>query len=240
MGMKFSVRKDGRLPAYVKKHMLDTWLVQKKTLDTDPKFQDWLYEIDWPEFILHPEAHLSEEETPGAPHHGIDRDLKKPVRIDIPTLRVKRENLIDLMSFLKSHQDFQYNFLLSLSAADFLGSDFPDDAVKNQGKRFEMIYMLRALHPGVEKFRGVTIRILMPVDEDEPVPSLTPLWVGANWPEREVYDMFGLTFENHPDLRRIIMPANYRGHPLRKDFPISGIGEDYLIDDLLTDRLLHD
>ena len=64
-------------------------------------------------------------------------------------------------------------------------------------------------------------------------PSMTGLWKGANWPEREVFDLMGITFENHPLMERLIMPDGYLGHPLRKDFPLKGIGEDYLIESIL-------
>ena len=89
-------------------------------------------------------------------------------------------------------------------------------------------------------YNGLRIRVVSPVDINESIISLTSLWVGANWPEREVYDLMGITFDQHPDLRRILMPDEYRGHPLRKDFPLKGMGEDYLIQDLLSEHLLQD
>ena len=94
-----------------------------------------------------------------------------------------------------------------------------------------MHYQLRSLEN-----KGMRIRVIIPIDEAEEAPSITNLWVGANWPEREVYDLMGIKFSDHPDLRRILMPDEYRGHPLRKDFPIQGIGEDYLIDELLAEH----
>ena len=107
-----------------------------------------------------------------------------------------------------------------------------------------MIYLLRSLPDeapsSTPDYRGLRVRVILPVDEGEKVPSITSLWVGANWPEREVYDLMGIPFEDHPDQRRILMPENYKGHPLRKDFPLQGVGEDYLIQELLEERLLDD
>ena len=176
--------------------------------------------------------------------HPLLKDSLHPVRVDIPTVWVKRKNLLDVMHFLKTDPVMRYNFLLDLTAADFLNSPEKSDMEKNQGKRFQMIYLLRSL-PGYlfdqnEKYTGLKLRIIVPVDEDEKIPSLVSLWIGADWPEREVFDLMGLEFEGHPNLKRILMPDEYKGHPLRKDFPLKGIGEDYLIQELLEEHLLED
>ncbi|GEM_PF-2746796 len=239
MGSKFSNKKEGRLPAFVSRQMLGTWKKQKIALETDARVASWVTVFEWPDFFS-PDFDQLDTATPREEERPIERDARNALRLDIPTLYVKREHLVDLMKLLKTAPEYNYNFLLHLSAVDFLNSPDPNDAVRNNGKRFQVLYMLRALHPDKPAFKGLTIRVLLPVNEDELIPSLTSLWVGANWPEREVFDMFGLKFEGHPDLRRIIMPENYRGFPLRKDFPVGGIGEDYLIEDLLTDRLLND
>ena len=82
--------------------------------------------------------------------------------------------------------------------------------------RFDVVYNMIAL------FRAEPLRLKVAVDPETPVPSLTALWPSANWYEREIYDLFGLTFSDHPDLRRIEMPDDWEGHPLRKDYPITG------------------
>lgn len=153
--------------------------------------------------------------------------------IDYPTLRVAKENFIALVNFIRSDAAFTCDFLLDLTAIDLLHSPRETDAIENQGKRFRMIYLFRSTKP---ERRSAALRIEVPVGENEDVPSLVGIWAGANWPEREVFDLFGIHFSGHPDLRRILMPDNYRGHPLRKDFPVKGIGEDYLIEDLLYKR----
>jgi NADH-quinone oxidoreductase subunit C len=81
--------------------------------------------------------------------------------------------------------------------------------------RFEVVYLLTALHPPAR------VRLKVRVDADDPtVPSATSLWPGASWLEREVYDLFGIVFSGHPDLRRILLPDEWEGHPLRKDYPL--------------------
>lgn len=153
--------------------------------------------------------------------------------IDYPTLRVAKEDLIACVDFIRSDAAFACDFLLDLTAIDLLRSPREADVAENQGKRFRMIYLFRSMKP---ERRSAALRIEVPVGENEDVPSLVGIWAGANWPEREVFDLFGIHFSGHPNLRRILMPDNYRGHPLRKDFPVKGIGEDYLIEDLLYKR----
>lgn len=73
----------------------------------------------------------------------------------------------------------------------------------------------------------------VPLEEGETIPTIVPLYKAANWPEREVFDMFGIEFTGHPQMERILLPDNFQGHPLRKDYPLEGFGQDYLISDLL-------
>lgn len=115
------------------------------------------------------------------------------------------EDLRDVCRTLKETEPY---FFIHLS--DVTAVDYPD----RDGPRFDVIYQLYSLK------LNLRLRLRLQVDEDESVPSLTPLWSTANWLERECYDMFGVRFEDHPNLRRILMPKATRSHPLRKDYPL--------------------
>lgn len=121
------------------------------------------------------------------------------------TFIIKKEDLIKVCQFLKSDPELKYNFL-----SDVCGVDFPQ-----KEKRFEVVYNLYSVP---NRWR---VRLKIRVREGESVPSVTSVWSAANWMEREVYDMFGVKFDNHPDLRKILMPDDWIGHPLRKDFPLT-------------------
>lgn len=125
-----------------------------------------------------------------------------------PAVITNPENVINVCSILKSDDDISFDMLL-----DVLGID----NFKKE-KRFEVVCSLYSL-----KFKD-RIFVKIPLDTKKPeMPSLTALWKGANWFERETYDMFGIIFTGHPDLRRIYMPEEYEYYPLRKDFPLLGI-----------------
>ncbi|MGH8189496.1 MAG: NADH-quinone oxidoreductase subunit C, partial [Steroidobacteraceae bacterium] len=98
--------------------------------------------------------------------------------------------------------------------SDVTASDWPQRA-----QRFDVVYALYSIR---DKRR---LRIKVRAAEDEPVPSVTGIWPAANWLEREVFDMFGVPFAGHPDLRRMLMPEDWQGHPQRKDYPLEGPGE---------------
>lgn len=119
------------------------------------------------------------------------------------TILVKRESIFALMKLLK--EQFQFEMLADLSAVDYFG----------QQPRFEVVYHLNSLE------KNIRLRVKAGVNENEEVDSITPLWPIADWLEREVWDMFGIRFKNHPDLRRILMYDEFEGHPLRKDYPIN-------------------
>lgn len=122
------------------------------------------------------------------------------------TVTVKKDAIIDILSFLK--QSLQYNLLTDLTAVDYLGK---------KEERFMMVYQLFSI---ANKDR---LRVKTPVAEaDCRIPSATQVWSTANWLEREVFDLFGITFDQHPDLRRILMTDDWEGHPLRKDYPLQG------------------
>ena len=227
----FKVTQSPGLPPYIKSEQIKIWKEQLEALDKHLTFKDYIYFIEWPDFMQNtfkktstPEKITQWEKSP------LLRDTEYTIKVDLPTIWVKKDWLYDTIEVLKDDITFSYNFLLDLTAVDLLNSHDPEDLKKNQNKRFQMLYLLRSL-----KFKGMKIRLIVPIDENDNVPSLTKYWAGANWPEREVYDLMGICFENHPNLRRILMPDEYRGHPLRKDFPLKGIGEDYLIKDLLED-----
>lgn len=122
------------------------------------------------------------------------------------TVTVKKDCIIDLLSFLK--QSLQYNLLTDVTAVDYLGK---------KEERFMMVYQLYSI-PNKD-----CLRIKTPVSEaDCTIPSATQVWATANWLEREVFDLFGIQFDKHPDLRRILMTDDWVGHPLRKDYPLQG------------------
>ena len=124
------------------------------------------------------------------------------------TIVAARDGLIELLTFLRDAPGFQFNFLSDLSGLDL--GEFAEP-------RFAVNYHLYSL---VHNHR---LRVKVFLDEEDPhVPTVSGIWATANWHEREVYDFFGVIFDGHPDLRRILMPADYEGHPLRKDFPIKG------------------
>jgi NADH-quinone oxidoreductase subunit C len=127
-------------------------------------------------------------------------------------LFVPPERLLDLLGVLRDQCGF--GLLAELGGADYLGYPGPTRA------RFEVHYVLRNL----ETSEWLVVKA--GVDEPDPsLPSVVPLWEGANWMEREVFDMYGITFAGHPDLRRILMPEEFTAFPLRKDYPLRGRGE---------------
>ena len=123
------------------------------------------------------------------------------------TVVIPREGLREIFSFLKEDAKLDFNFLTDITAVDYLGKKEP---------RLEVVYHLYSLRA---KHR---LRVKVPVPEQDPVvDSLVPLWKGANWLEREVWDMFGIRFNGHPDLRRVLLYEEFQGHPLRKDYPVN-------------------
>ena len=123
------------------------------------------------------------------------------------TLTVARTSIVDVCRTLRD--DFAYQQLMEIA-----GVDYPQRA-----ERFEVVYHLLSLT------KNHRIRVKLSTDEDTPVPSVTGLWPVAGWLEREVFDMFGVLFDGNPDLRRILTDYGFRGHPFRKDFPLSGYTE---------------
>jgi NADH-quinone oxidoreductase subunit C len=127
------------------------------------------------------------------------------------TVVVERAALRDVLAFCRDSAALAFDMLMDLTAVD--DSRLPG---REDGPRFEVVYHLYALA------HNHRVRVKVRVDEDDAVvPSAVPLWPIANWFEREVWDMFGIRFEGHPDLRRLLMYEEFVGHPLRKDYPIN-------------------
>jgi NADH-quinone oxidoreductase subunit C len=124
---------------------------------------------------------------------------------DEVTVYVPREHIAAVCRFLKEDAELRYNYLSDLTGNDWLDRD----------PRFEVIYHLYSL----EHFTRLRLKVRVPED-DCTCPTVTDVWGTANWHEREVFDMFGVVFAGHPDLRRILLPEEWVGHPLRQDFEI--------------------
>jgi len=140
------------------------------------------------------------------------------------TLVVEPKDLHRVMAFLRDDEACVYNFLADVVGVDYLG--YPSETPG----RFAVVYNLCAYSRDDRFFVKVYLDPSISTAGIEPDPALVvdsvcDLWVGAEWLEREVYDMFGIRFTNHPDLRRILMWEDYPAHPLRKDYPLRGRGE---------------
>jgi NADH-quinone oxidoreductase subunit C len=122
------------------------------------------------------------------------------------TLTVKRDEIVNVLKKLRDTAGLEYQQLMEMA-----GVDYPDRA-----ERFEVVYQLLSLT------RNRRLRVKVSTDEATPVPSVTGLWPVAGWLEREVYDMYGVTFAGNPDLRRILTDYGFEGYPQRKDFPLTG------------------
>jgi NADH-quinone oxidoreductase subunit C len=127
--------------------------------------------------------------------------------VDEVSITVRRESVVDVLRTLRDQ--FEYQQLMEIA-----GVDYP-----SRPERFEVVYHLLSLT------RNHRIRVRVTTDEEQPVPSVTGLWPVAGWLEREVFDLFGVLFDGNDDLRRILTDYGFRGHPFRKDFPLSGYVE---------------
>ncbi|MBI4456903.1 MAG: NADH-quinone oxidoreductase subunit C [Acidobacteria bacterium] len=117
-----------------------------------------------------------------------------------------KDKVVEISRFLRDDPDLRYNFLIDITAVDY----------PQRRPRFEVVYHFFSL-PFKQR-----VRMKVPVEENHAeVPTLISLWEGANWFEREVWDMFGIRFSGHPDLRRILLYESFEGHPLRKDYPVN-------------------
>ena len=124
-------------------------------------------------------------------------------------VKTSEEELINVILFLKSHDRLKFRQLI-----DIAGVDYPEEE-----KRFTLVYLL------LSHEKNIRIKISINFEIGKKIPSLTKIYPSANWMEREVFDMYGIFFIDHPDLRRILTDYNFEGHPLRKDFPLTGFNE---------------
>ena len=125
------------------------------------------------------------------------------------TLTLHRETILDAVRLLHDDQGTRFISIIDVCGADYPGRD----------ERFEVVYHL------LSPTRNNRIRLKIHTDDESPVPSITPVFPGADWFERETYDLYGILFSGHPDLRRILTDYGFDGHPLRKDFPTTGYVE---------------
>ncbi len=125
--------------------------------------------------------------------------------IDQPTLMVPREQIVAVCRTLRDQPTLRFAFLADLTAVDW----WPGEP------RFKVVYLLASF----DHIQRLRVKVALP-GEDAHLPTVTTLWPGANWLEREVFDLFGIVFDGHPDLRRVLLPEDWEGYPLRKDYPV--------------------
>jgi NADH-quinone oxidoreductase subunit C len=130
------------------------------------------------------------------------------------TILVDREHIAEVLTTLRDHEDLRFNFLIDLTAVDYLGRD----------PRFEVVYHLASIETELRGSEPSRVRRRLRVKTAVPespceAPSVVEVWPAANWMEREVWDLYGIRFTGHPDLRRILLYEQFKGHPLRKDYP---------------------
>ena len=135
--------------------------------------------------------------------------LSSKIKHDQINICIEDNNLIEVMIFLKTHSSAKFKQLIDITAVDYPERD----------KRFKMVYLL------LSHEKNSRIKIEFDIKEGEILSSLTSIFPSANWMEREVFDMYGVEFKDHPDLRRILTDYGFKGHPLRKDFPLTGHNE---------------
>ena len=124
------------------------------------------------------------------------------------TVLIKKERIKEVCHYLKN--DFDFKFIADITAVDYLEVKTP---------RFEVVYFIHRFGPEFDENMRIRLKVEV-LEEESRVDSVVPVWSGANWLEREVYDMFGIEFVGHPELRRILMPEDYEPFPLRKDFDV--------------------
>ena len=124
-------------------------------------------------------------------------------------IEIDENNLIEVILFLKSNNKCKFRQLIDIAGVDYLGEE----------KRFKLVYLL------LSHEHNHRIKVSISIGLNQVINSITKIFPSANWMEREVFDMYGIKFKNHPDLRRILTDYGFKGHPLRKDFPLTGFNE---------------
>ena len=125
---------------------------------------------------------------------------------NILNINISKDTLVDVLAFLKTNSFSRFRQLIDITAVDFIGKE----------NRFRMVYLL------LSHEYNLRIKIYFDINENEFVNSITKIFPSANWMEREVFDMYGIKFNDHPDMRRILTDYGFVGYPLRKDFPLTG------------------
>ncbi|MEE9276135.1 MAG: NADH-quinone oxidoreductase subunit C [bacterium] len=171
------------------------------------------------------EGNASESEAPETPKDPPGKELRDLVEAEHPgavleqsafkdledevTFVLKPDDLKGVGAYLRDHPAARFSFLTDLTAAHYPEEEEP----------FQVLYHLYSFD------HNRRLRLKVKVREGQEVPSVTEIWSSANWMEREVYDLFGVRFSDHPDLRRIMLPEDWGSHPFRKDYPLEGRGE---------------
>ena len=135
--------------------------------------------------------------------------LNSAIRNEELLIEISDNDLLEVVQFLKVNENCKFKQLI-----DIAGVDYPEN-----DKRFELIYLF------LSHENNTRIKLLTRFEIDQTINSITKIFPSANWMEREVFDMYGIKFKNHPDLRRILTDYGFKGHPLRKDFPLTGFNE---------------
>ena len=127
---------------------------------------------------------------------------------DQVTIRVNKDRIVEVCMFLRDTPELEFDFLTDLTAVDY----------PSRPQRFDVVLHLYSMTQNHQ------LRLKAAVAEDDTIESVVSVWKTANWQERECFDMFGIIFSGHPDLRRILLPEDWEGYPLRKDYPLAGYG----------------
>ncbi len=143
-----------------------------------------------------------------------DASLDDVSGVDMPAIAVDREHLLEICQVLRDDPALQFALLVDVTAADYLPAS----------PRYEMVYLVACVGAAYATgepapARRLRLKVRVP-DGDARISSVVSVFPGAAWPEREVFDLFGILFDGHPDMRRILMPDDWQGHPLRKDYPV--------------------
>jgi NADH-quinone oxidoreductase subunit C len=166
--------------------------------------------------IGHPAAVKLKEKFPGLGLKGAE--FRGDTQIIVPA-----GALVEVVTFLKNDAELNYSMLSDVTAVDYLKYEGQPGGAG--AGRFGLVYIFNGVPLEAGGAAGPRLIVRVFLKEGEEVDTLVPLYAGAEWMEREVYDMFGIRFRGHPDLRRILTWDGFKAHPLRKDYPVTGLGE---------------